>query len=77
MLLVILTVRKITTKRLAKIKSNRVYRLKINERKSGKLYVKWKCYHNSFNNWIDKKGLVEMSKYLPNPKPVGLMWKLN
>ena len=26
--------------------------------KGGKLYVKWKGYDNSFNNWIDKKDLV-------------------
>ena len=25
------------------------------ERKSDKLYVKWKSYNNSFNSWIDKK----------------------
>ena len=26
--------------------------------KGNKLYVKWKHYDNSFNNWIDKKDLV-------------------
>ena len=28
------------------------------KRKDNKLYVKWKGYNNSFNRWIDKKGIV-------------------
>ena len=28
------------------------------KRKSGKLYIKWKVYDNSFRSWIDKKGIV-------------------
>ena len=28
------------------------------KRKSGKLYVKWKVYDNSFNSWIDKNDIV-------------------
>ena len=28
------------------------------KRKRDKLYVEWKGYDNSFNNWIDKKDLV-------------------
>ena len=31
---------------------------KVLRRKGDKLYVKWKGYDNSFNNWIDKKDLV-------------------
>ena len=31
---------------------------KVIKRKGNKLYVKWKGYNNSFNSWIDKKGLV-------------------
>ena len=31
---------------------------KVIRRKRDKLYVKWKDYDNSFNSWIDKKGLV-------------------
>ena len=31
---------------------------KIIKRKGDKLYVKWKGYDNSFNNWIGKKKLV-------------------
>ena len=27
--------------------------------KGDKLYVKWKGYDNSFNSWIDKKGIVD------------------
>ena len=30
---------------------------KVLEKKGDKLYVKWKCYDNSFNSWIDKKGI--------------------
>ena len=31
---------------------------KIIKKKGDKLYVKWKGYYNSFNSWIDKKGIV-------------------
>ena len=31
---------------------------KITKKKSNKLYVKWKGYDSSFNNWIDKKDIV-------------------
>ena len=31
---------------------------KVLKRKGDKLYVKWKGYDNSFNNWIDKKDLI-------------------
>ena len=31
---------------------------KIHKRKGDKLYVKWKGYDNSFNNWINKKDIV-------------------
>ena len=30
---------------------------KVIKGKGNKLYVKWKGYNNSFNNWIDKKDL--------------------
>ena len=30
---------------------------KVIKGKCDKLYVKWKGYDNSFNNWIDKKGI--------------------
>ena len=32
---------------------------KVIKRKSDKLYVKWKGYDNSFNNWINKKDIVK------------------
>ena len=32
---------------------------KVIKRKGDKLYVKWKGYNNSFNNWIDKKDLTK------------------
>ena len=28
---------------------------KVIKRKSNRLYVKWKSYHSSFKNWIDKQ----------------------
>ena len=31
---------------------------KVLKKKGDKLYVKWKCYDNSINSWIDKKDLV-------------------
>ena len=31
---------------------------KIRKRKGDKLYAKWKGYDNSFNSWIDEKGIV-------------------
>ena len=31
---------------------------KVIKRKGDKVYVKWKGYDNSFNNWIDKKDLM-------------------
>ena len=32
--------------------------VKVIKRKGGKLYVKWKGYNNSWNSWIDKKGIA-------------------
>ena len=42
-------------------------------RKGDKLYVKWKCYDNSFHSWIDKKEckIVSMTEYFPEPKSSG------
>ena len=33
---------------------------KVHKRKGGKLYVKWKGYDDSFNNWINKKDLIRV-----------------
>ena len=41
---------------------------KVIRRKGDKLYVKWKEYDNSFNSWIDKKGMLQVSEYFPEPK---------
>ena len=30
-----------------------------------------KEYHNLFNSWIDKKDIVQMSEYFPEPKSSG------
>ena len=51
------------------IKNQKDFRVeKVIKRKSDKLYVKWKGYDNSFNSWIDKKDIVQMSEYYPEPK---------
>ena len=31
---------------------------KLIKSKGNKLYYKWKGYNNSFNSWVDKKGIV-------------------
>ena len=42
-------------KELQKINQQEFRFEKVIKRKDGKLYVKWKGYHSSFNCWIDKK----------------------
>ena len=32
---------------------------KVLKRKGDKLYIKWKGYDNSFNSWINKKGILK------------------
>ena len=44
---------------------------KVIKRKGDKLYVKWKGYDSSFNSWIDKKDIVQISEYFPEPKTLG------
>ena len=45
---------------------------KVIKKKRSKLYFKWKGYDNSFNSWIDKKDLVQMSQYFLEPyEPFG------
>ena len=56
-------------KRITKNKSKRVE--KVIKRKGHIPYVKWKGYDNSLNSWIDKKDIVKMSKYFPEPKSAG------
>ena len=41
---------------------------KVIEKKGDKLYVKWKGFNNSFNSWIDKKGIV--MSYVPTHSEV-------
>ena len=40
-------------------------------RKGDALYVKWKVYYSSLNSSIDKKDIVKMSEYFPEPKYLG------
>ena len=65
MLLMILMVKKLLEpfmkKRIAKKKSVQKNEFRIEQvikRKGDKLYAKWKGYNNSFNSWVDKKGIV-------------------
>ena len=49
--------------------NQKVFRIeKVIKRKGDKLYVKWKGYYSSFSSWIDKKYIVQMSEYFPEPK---------
>ena len=41
---------------------------KVIKRKDDKLYVKWKGYDSSFNNWINKRRHNIMSEYFSDPK---------
>ena len=43
---------------LQKTKQNEFRIIKVIKKKGDKLYVKWKGYDNSFNSWINKKGIV-------------------
>ena len=45
---------------------------KVINRKGNKLYVEWKGYNSSFNSRIDKKDIVQMSEYFPEPKSLGI-----
>ena len=45
-------------KELQKIDQQEFRIEKVINRKSDKLYLKWKGYDSSFNSWIDKKDLV-------------------
>ena len=45
-------------KELQKIDQQEFRTERVIKNKGNKLYVKWKGYDNSFNNWIDKKDLV-------------------
>ena len=45
---------------------------KVTKRKGDKLYVKWKGYDSSFNSWIDKRDIVWMSEYFPEPNSLGV-----
>ena len=54
-------------KELQKIHQQEFRIEKVIKKEDDKLYVKWKGYDNSFNSWIDKKDLVQMSQYSPKP----------
>ena len=52
-------------KKLQKINRKKFSIEKVIKRNGNKLYLKWKGYDNSFNNWIDKKKYcyIEMSYF--------------
>ena len=41
---------------------------KVINRKYDKLYFQWKSYDSSYNSYIDKKYIVQMIGYFPDPK---------
>ena len=45
-------------KELQKTDQKEIRTEKVIKKKGNKLYVKWKCYDNSFNSWIDKKYIL-------------------
>ena len=60
-LLVILMVKnswRVLQKTIAKTNKKEFRVEKVKKRKGDKLYGKWKCYNNSFNKWIHRKGIV-------------------
>ena len=65
------------TKKNCKTKTNhKEFRVeKVIQRKGDKLYIKWKGCNNSFNSWIGKKYIVQMSGYFPGPKSSGVRTK--
>ena len=52
-------------KELQKINQKEFEIEKVIKKKGDKLYVKWRGYNNSFNSWIDKKDLINLSQYFP------------
>ena len=56
------------TKRNCKRQIKKILELeKVIKRKGDKFYVKLKGYNNLFNGWIDKKDIIQLSKYFPKP----------
>ena len=49
---------------------------KVIKRKGNKLYVKWKGYNNSFNDWIDKKDLIKRVSTFHHIVVMGVILKL-
>ena len=41
---------------------------KVIKRKGDKLYIKWKGCNSSFNSWINKKDLIQVTEQFPEPK---------
>ena len=41
---------------------------KLIKKNDDKLCVKWKGYDNLFNSWIDKKDILYITEYFPEPK---------
>ena len=51
-------IRTLYQKKMQKLNQKEFRVEKVIKRKGGKVSVKWKCYDNSFNSWIDKKDIV-------------------
>ena len=52
-------------KELQKTNQKRFRIEKVLKRKGDKLYIKWKGYDNSFNSWINKKGILKNESISP------------
>ena len=48
----------------------------LKKRKYDNLYIKWYSYDSSFKSWIDKKDIVQMIEYFPEPKSLGEIVKV-
>ena len=61
-------VRTFSQKELQKTNQKKFRIEKVIQRKGNKLYIKWKGYNSLFNSYIDKKDIVFISEYFPDPK---------
>ena len=61
-------VRTFSQKELKKTNQKKFRIEKVIQRKGNKLYIKWKGYNSLFNSYIDKKDIVFISEYFPDPK---------
>ena len=59
------------TNKIAKKTNQKEFRVKVIKIKGNKLYVKWKDYDCLFSSWINKKDIILIGEYFPEPKLLG------